>query len=62
MPLLEAVALTTHLIMPQAPESDAFLVDVAARLKEEFHIDHATIQVERGDSDATCHQSEDCAR
>ena len=54
-------ALTTHLIMPAPPESDAFLHDLAAVLKDRFHIDHATIQVERGDDGVLCHQSETCA-
>ena len=55
-------ALTTHLVMPDPPRDDAFLHDVAIRLKEEFHIDHATIQVERGDDDTRCHQSDGCAQ
>ncbi|NIP17675.1 MAG: cation diffusion facilitator family transporter [Xanthomonadales bacterium] len=54
-------ALTTHLVMPEPPEDDAFLHDVAARLRAEFHIDHATIQVERGDEEIECHQSNSCA-
>ncbi len=55
-------ALTTHLVMPDPPRDDAFLHDVAIRLKDEFHIDHATIQVERGDDDTRCHQSDGCAQ
>jgi cobalt-zinc-cadmium efflux system protein len=54
-------ALTAHLIMPEAPENDEFLINVAARLKEEFKIGHATIQVERGDSHLECHQEGTCA-
>ena len=54
-------ALTTHLVMPLPPPDDDFLHDVAIRLREEFHIDHATIQIERGDGDSRCHQSDGCA-
>jgi cobalt-zinc-cadmium efflux system protein len=54
-------ALTTHLVMPLPPGDDGFLHDVAARLRREFHIDHATIQVERGDDELECQQSNSCA-
>jgi len=54
-------ALTTHLVMPQPPVDDAFLAGIASVLKQRFHIDHATIQVERGDDTASCHQEESCA-
>jgi cobalt-zinc-cadmium efflux system protein len=54
-------ALTTHLVMPAPPRGDAFLHEVAARLKQEFDIDHATIQVERGDAHVECRQSNGCA-
>ena len=54
-------ALTTHLVMPVAPADDAFLHEVAVRLREEYHIDHATIQIERGAGDARCHQYDGCA-
>lgn len=39
-------ALTVHLLMPAGYPGDQFSVDVAARLKELFDIDHATIQIE----------------
>ena len=39
-------ALTVHLLMPAGYPGDQFSVDVAARLKELFEIDHATIQIE----------------
>ena len=38
-------ALTVHLLMPAGYPGDQFSVDVAARLKELFDIDHATIQI-----------------
>jgi cobalt-zinc-cadmium efflux system protein len=43
-------ALTAHLVMPQRPASDSFLNDVAASLAARFGVDHATIQIESGDS------------
>lgn len=40
-------ALTAHLVMPDQPDGDRFLHDVAAMLKEVFDIGHSTLQVER---------------
>jgi len=54
-------ALTVHLVMPDPPQQDAFLHDITGQLKQQFNIDHATIQIERGDSDVDCHQSRGCA-
>lgn len=54
-------ALTAHLVMPDRPDEDSFLHRVAWQLKKQFHIDHATIQIERGDIDVHCHQSQGCA-
>ncbi len=54
-------ALTAHLVMPHRPAKDSFLQQLAEQLKQQFHIDHATIQIERGDSDVHCHQSQGCA-
>lgn len=42
--------LTVHLVMPAGHPGDAFLFDVQERLEHEFHIDHATIQVELSDA------------
>lgn len=41
-------ALTVHLVMPQLPQSDHFLFDLAKNLKDRFTIDHPTIQIEQG--------------
>ncbi|MFU7528813.1 cation diffusion facilitator family transporter [Qipengyuania sp. ASV99] len=41
-------ALTAHLEMPGAPDTDAFLRDLADGLLARFGIGHATIQIERG--------------
>jgi cobalt-zinc-cadmium efflux system protein len=47
------VALTCHLVIPSGPPGDAYLLDVAQRLKRDFGIDHTTIQIEC-DPDAAC--------
>ena len=54
-------ALTAHLVMPQVPQQDAFLHQITEALMHQYHIDHATIQIERGDNDVHCHQSQNCA-
>jgi len=54
-------ALTTHLLMPEPPADDLFLHDLAQRLHRHFGISHATIQIERGDDEHPCIQSQNCA-
>ena len=54
-------ALTAHLVMSAMPDGDRFLNEVSHRLAEQFSINHATIQLERHDSDIVCHQSVHCA-
>jgi cobalt-zinc-cadmium efflux system protein len=54
-------ALTVHLVMHQMPDDDHFLHEVTETLDHEFHINHATIQIECGDDGIDCHQSHDCA-
>lgn len=54
-------ALTAHLVMSPLPEDDTFLNDVAHHLADRFTINHATIQLERHESDVICHQSQHCA-
>ena len=54
-------ALTAHLVMKVMPETDRFLNKVAHELADRFSIDHATIQIERHDSEVVCYQSEHCA-
>jgi cobalt-zinc-cadmium efflux system protein len=41
-------ALTAHLVMPQAPDSDHFLAGLKQQLHAEFGIEHVTLQVEQG--------------
>jgi cobalt-zinc-cadmium efflux system protein len=48
-------ALTAHLVMPGGFD-DHFLAGVAGDLKARFHIDHATLQVERGTLADACRQ------
>jgi cation diffusion facilitator family transporter len=43
-------ALTAHLVMPEKPASDSFLRDVAAGLRDRFGVNHATLQIENGES------------
>jgi cobalt-zinc-cadmium efflux system protein len=54
-------ALTAHLVMPAAPPDDTFLQGIAEGLRQRFGINHATIQVERGE-DTACQQSDGCAQ
>lgn len=56
-----STALTAHLVMDRLPEGDQFLGDVAHALRDCFDIDHATLQLERGDAGVDCHQSVGCA-
>jgi cobalt-zinc-cadmium efflux system protein len=39
-------ALTAHLVMPQGHPGDAFVAGITERLREQFNICHATLQVE----------------
>ncbi|MGB3738020.1 MAG: cation diffusion facilitator family transporter [Pontixanthobacter sp.] len=51
-------ALTAHLVMPQGHSGDAFLHEIAERLRHDHRIGHATIQIERN---ADCAQNgSDC--
>lgn len=44
-------ALTAHLVMPETPYEDALLQRIAKELHDRFGIEHATLQVERGNLD-----------
>ena len=54
-------ALTAHLLMSEPPADDEFLHKLAMQLQEMFKISHATFQIERGDGDHPCKQSQPCA-
>jgi cobalt-zinc-cadmium efflux system protein len=43
-------ALTCHLVMPGGPPADAFVGEVTRQLQDRFGIEHATLQIERGDT------------
>jgi len=47
-------ALTCHLVMPAGHPGDAMLAALALELRDRFHIQHATIQVETGDPAHPC--------
>ena len=47
-------ALTAHLVIPGGYPGDALRNEICAELREHFSIDHATIQVELGDTGQTC--------
>jgi len=47
-------ALTAHVVALPAGSDDAFLAGVREELHERFEIEHATIQLERGDPDYPC--------
>ncbi|BAU15953.1 cation efflux system protein (plasmid) [Leptolyngbya sp. NIES-3755] len=47
-------ALMAHLVMPDGHPGDAFLAGVYHDLHENFSIEHATIQIELGDSGQLC--------
>ncbi|MCA9247080.1 MAG: cation transporter, partial [Planctomycetales bacterium] len=48
------VALTAHLVMPEHVADDELLQQISHELHEQFGIDHATIQIERGHCAAAC--------
>lgn len=54
-------ALTAHLLMPESLPDDEFLHQLTHQLQQKFKISHATFQIERGDVDHPCMQSNSCA-
>jgi cobalt-zinc-cadmium efflux system protein len=48
------VALTAHLVRPDGPAEDHFLGEVCRALHDRYGIEHATLQVERGDRAHPC--------
>jgi cobalt-zinc-cadmium efflux system protein len=47
-------ALTAHLVIPNPSDDDALLAKACAELHDQFGIEHATLQVERGDPAYPC--------
>jgi len=54
------VALTVHLTMPEQSLTDEDFIKINKELKKQFRIDHATIQVEKGNSEFLCQKIESC--
>ena len=54
------IALTVHLIMPEAQLSDQDFASVQEILKTQFNIDHITIQVEQGSKEYPCGLATSC--
>lgn len=52
-------ALTAHLVMPEGCPGDDFLAHAANELHHHFDIDHATLQVERGNGQFLCRLESD---
>ncbi|MBM0742825.1 cation transporter [Phormidium sp. CLA17] len=52
-------ALTAHLVIPEGHPGDRFLAHLCQELRSQFGIDHATIQIELGDSTNLCHLAPD---
>lgn len=50
-------ALTVHLVMPSGHPGDVFIDEVVEYLHDHFDIEHATIQIEMGDSGRPCRQA-----
>jgi cobalt-zinc-cadmium efflux system protein len=51
------IALTAHLVKPDAVIDDALLVQIATELREQFDIAHTTVQFELGDVSYLCGQA-----
>lgn len=51
------IALTVHLIKPDAVIDDALLARINSELREQFGIQHTTVQFESGDTDHQCKQA-----
>lgn len=54
------IALTAHLVMPEKPLTDADYAKINAVLKNDFRVNHATIQVESGNKDYPCERITQC--
>lgn len=53
------IALTAHLLMPSGHPGGTFLPDVSDVLEKRFHINHPTLQIEIGNSAASCRLAPD---
>ncbi len=53
-----SVALTAHLVVPERGADDVLLSSLAPNLKRRFHIQHATLQIERDRCEHGCEDTE----
>jgi len=51
------VALTAHLVRPEATDDDDLLAAAQRELHDQFGIEHMTLQIERSDEPGRCHQA-----
>ncbi len=49
------VAMSAHLVMPAGHPGDRFLQTIRNELEQRFRINHATVQIEMGDTTGECH-------
>jgi cobalt-zinc-cadmium efflux system protein len=59
-PSTSEVSLTVHLVVTAAADRDAILAAAHRLVREEFHVAHATIQIEGAGSPPACRQATDC--
>jgi cobalt-zinc-cadmium efflux system protein len=52
------IALTAHLVKPTLADDDALLASAIEQLRDEFGIEHATLQIEHNELAATCRQAD----
>ena len=53
------IALTVHLVKPEATNDDQLLRETSRELQHDFGISHSTIQIERSVHEASCGQAEE---
>jgi cobalt-zinc-cadmium efflux system protein len=61
-PSTSEVSLTVHLVVATEADRDAILAAAHRLVREEFHVAHATIQIEGAASPPACHQATGCQR
>jgi len=59
-PSTSEVSLTVHLVVAADADRDAILAAAHRLVREEFHVAHATIQIEGAQSPPACRQATDC--
>jgi len=59
-PSTSEVSLTVHLVVTADADRDAILAAAHRLVREEFHVAHATIQIEGAQSPPACHRAADC--